>query len=108
MPVPLRGTQGVYGWRRSSHLVKPGRWCSTGRGGSFQFALPLPLVNGKLPLSNNPLPHHTLHVAHGSCGGKEGGRMPFSPWHRGCKGSGLRRGVGWVVLPGPSSLNIAA
>lgn len=104
----LRGTQGVYGWRRSSHLVKPGRWCSTERGGCFQLALPLPLVNGKLPLGSNPLPHHTPHVAHGSCGGKEGGRMPFSPWHRGYKGSGLRRGVGWVVLLGPSSLNIAA
>lgn len=104
----LRGTQGVYGWRRSSHLVKPGRWCSTGRGGSFQFALPLPLVNSKLPLGSNPLPPHTLHVAHGSCGGKEGGRMPFSPWHGGCKGSGIRHGVGWVVLLRPSSLSIAA
>lgn len=65
----VRGTQGVYGWRRSTRLIKPGRWCSTRRGGSFQFALPLALVNGGLPPASDPLPHHTLHVAHRSCGG---------------------------------------
>lgn len=80
----VRGTQGVYGWRRSTRLVKPGRWCSIRRGGSFQFALPLTLVNGEPPPpGSDPLPHHTPHVAHGSCWGE----YPFSPWKRGC---------GWV------------
>lgn len=92
----VRGTQGVYAWRRNTRLVKPGRWCSTGRGGSFQFALPLALVNGKLPPASDPLPHHTLHVAHGSCGGE----YPFSPWQRGCDWAWPEAGSGLGGLAG--------
>lgn len=45
------GTQGVYGWRGSTRLVKPGRRCSEGeerRGSSSPCALPL-RVDGELP-----------------------------------------------------------
>lgn len=92
----VRGTQGVYGWRRSTRLVKPGWWCSTGRGGSFPFDLPLALVNGELPAASDPLPHHTLHVAHGSCGAG-GGEYPSSPWQIGCEWAWpeARGGLGW-------------
>ena len=92
----VRGTQGVYGWRRSTRLVKPGRWCSTGRGGSFQFALPLVLVNGELPPGSDLLPHHTLHVAHGSCGGE----YPFSLWQKGCEWAWPEAGGGLGGLAG--------
>lgn len=102
----VRGTQGVYGWRRSTRLVKPGRWCSIRRGGSFQFALPLTLVNSEPPPPRQR-PASPSHPAR-SARVLLGGNTPFLPGKGGAGGSGLRLGVDWVALLGPSSLSITA